>query len=229
MFQAEKTGLEALAEPKNIDVPKVFDVGEFEDQAYILLEYKASAKPGGDFSEKFGEQLANLHKNTADSFGFTEDNYIGSLPQKNGSCSNAAEFYISERLEPQFKMAKDRKYELGLKDSFFRNISDIIPEEPPALIHGDLWNGNYLVNSSGHPCLIDPAVAYAPREMDISMMKLFGGFDNRIFGTYQEHFPLLRGFEERTKLWQLYYLLVHLNLFGTGYRNSVTDIIRRFS
>lgn len=229
MFQAEKTGLEALAKPENIDVPKVFDIGEFEGWAYLLLEFKASAEPSGNFSEKFGKQLADLHRNTADSFGFAEDNYIGSLPQQNKSCSNAADFYISERLEPQFKMAKDRKYELGLKETFFRNVADIIPEEPPALIHGDLWNGNYLVNSSGHPCLIDPAVAYAPREMDIAMMKLFGGFDENIFYSYQEHFPLLPGFEKRTKLWQLYYLLVHLNLFGTGYKNSVTEIIKLYS
>lgn len=229
MFQAEKTGLETLAKPKNIDIPKVFDVGEFEDKAYLLLEFKSSAKPNRDFSEKFGEQLANLHKNTADSFGFTEDNYIGSLPQQNRSCSNAADFYISERLEPQLKTAKDSKYELGLKASFFRNIAEIIPEEPSALIHGDLWNGNYLINSSGYPCLIDPAAAYAPREMDIAMMKLFGGFDEKIFDSYQEHFPLLPGFEERTRLWQLYYLLVHLNLFGTGYINSVTKIIKVFN
>lgn len=229
MFQAEKTGLESLAKPEIIDVPKVYDVGEFKGQAYLLLEYKSSASPSPDFSELFGEQLSGLHRITSDSFGFIGDNYIGSLPQQNGNRLNAADFYISERLEPQLRMARDRNYDLELKESFFKNISGIIPDEPPALIHGDLWNGNYLVNSSGNPCLIDPAVAYAPREMDIAMMKLFGGFDNRIFNSYQQHFPLLPGFEERTELWQLYYLLVHLNLFGTGYQKSVTDIINRYS
>ena len=109
------------------------------------------------------------------------------------------------------------------------NISAIIPDEKPALIHGDLWGGNYLVNGNGDPCLIDPATAFAPREMDLSMMQLFGGFDKELFNSYKKEFPLESGFEERIPLWQLYYLLVHLNLFGAGYKSQVTSIIKQFS
>lgn len=229
MFEAEKSGLEQLARPGVIDIPEVLAVGKIKDTAYLLLEYKASAPKALDFAETFGKQLAALHKTTSDEFGFSEDNYIGSLSQKNRSSKTAADFYISQRLEPQLKMAKDQGHSLQITGDFFKNISKIIPNEPPALIHGDLWNGNYLVNEKGKPCLIDPATAYAPREMDLAMMKLFGGFDPKIFNVYDEVFPLISGFEKRIPLWQLYYLLVHLNLFGSGYKNSVTTILKSFS
>ncbi|MGM1056845.1 MAG: fructosamine kinase family protein [Bacteroidota bacterium] len=228
MFTAEKTGLEILKKAGNIDVPKVFEIGEFKSKAYLLLEYKASAKPTENFWNLFGKQLAGLHKNTASKFGLENDNYIGSLPQQNNFCTTPAEFYISQRLEPQLKLAKDKHYDLPISENFFRNISEIIPRESPSLIHGDLWNGNYLVNSYGNPCLIDPAIAYAPREMDLAMMKLFGGFNQQVFESYHNEFPLSTGFEERIPLWQLYYLLVHLNLFGTSYKSKVMGIIKRF-
>src|SRR5690606_24016845 len=101
--------------------------------------------------------------------------------------------------------------------------------EAPALIHGDLWNGNYLIDDSGNPCLIDPAVCFASREMDLAMMQLFGGFSEEVFNVYNEAFPLAKGWKTRTHLWQLYYLLVHLNLFGSGYYNHVNTIIRKYS
>ena len=229
MFAAEKAGLEALQKPAVIDVPKVLGVGEIENTSYLLLEYKESAAKSSTFWEDFGKQMAALHKTTSEEFGFHQDNYIGSLPQSNNASATAADFYISERLEPQLKMARNRGYDLGVTKSFFKNISAIIPDEKPALIHGDLWGGNYLVNGHGNPCLIDPATAFAPREMDLSMMQLFGGFDKELFKTYEEEFPLESGFEKRIPLWQLYYLLVHLNLFGTGYKAQVTSIIKQFS
>jgi len=229
MFEAEKAGLEELQRPKVIDVPNVLGIGEIENTSYLLLEYKASAAKSSTFWEDFGKQMAALHKTTSEEFGFHQDNYIGSLPQRNKAATSATDFYISERLDPQLKMAKNRGYDLGVTKSFFRNISAIIPDEKPALIHGDLWGGNYLVNENGDPCLIDPATAFAPREMDLSMMKLFGGFDQKLFESYEEEFPLESGFQERIPLWQLYYLLVHLNLFGAGYKAQVTSIIKQYS
>ncbi|OEY71774.1 fructosamine kinase family protein [Salegentibacter salarius] len=229
MFEAEKAGLEALQKPKVIDVPNILGIGKIENTSYLLLEYKESTAKSSTFWEDFGKQMAALHRTTSEAFGFHQDNYIGSLPQQNNASVSAAEFYISKRLDPQLKMAKDKGYDLGVTRSFFSNISAIIPDEKPALIHGDLWGGNYLVNGNGDPCLIDPATAFAPREMDLSMMQLFGGFDKELFKTYEKEFPLDSGFEERIPLWQLYYLLVHLNLFGAGYKAQVTSIIKQFS
>jgi len=229
MFEAEKKGLQELAKANVIDIPETLRCGTINQQSYLLLEYKSSAPKTSNFWEIFGEQLALLHKKTSDSFGFKKNNYIGSLPQYNDSRNSAAEFYIKMRLEPQVKMAFDHGFQLGVPDSFYKNCEDLIPDELPALIHGDLWNGNFLTNEKGKPCLIDPAVAYAPREMDLGMMKLFGGFDTKLFQTYNEVNPLHENWEERIPLWQLYYLLVHLNIFGSGYYSQVASIFKKFS
>jgi fructosamine-3-kinase len=229
MFEAEKLGLEKLMAPGVIDIPKPIKTGQIGSKAFLVLEYIQSSEKTSDFWELFGEQIAKLHKITSETFGFEKDNYIGSLPQLNEKQDTAASFYVEMRLEPQLKMAKDRGFKLNVPASFFKNCGNLIPNESPSLIHGDLWNGNYLVNSKGYPCLIDPAVAFAPREMDLAMMKLFGGFNPQLFSTYNEIFPLVMGWKERIPLWQLYYLLVHLNLFGAAYRSQVTSILRKFS
>jgi fructosamine-3-kinase len=228
LFQKEAKGLTEIRKTKAIDVPAVLGHGKFKKKTYLVLEYKSPGKKSNDFWRFFGHQLAEMHRSTQTKFGFFEDNYIGSLPQLNAPSQTASEFYIKQRLRPQFSMAQEQGYQFRSLDRFFKTIQQLIPEEPPALIHGDLWSGNFLVNSDQKPCLIDPAVAYASREMDIAMMKLFGGFDNKIFSTYQESFPLESNWNERILLWQLYYVLVHVNLFGGGYYKQAKDIISRY-
>jgi fructosamine-3-kinase len=136
---------------------------------------------------------------------------------------------LNERLIPQLKLAKDRGFDLAVTNQFLKKVSEIVPDEAPALVHGDLWNGNYLTDETGAPVLIDPAVAYASRETDLAMMQLFGGFPAEVYKMYDEIFPMKPNWKERLPLWQLYYLLVHLNLFGRGYLAQVTSIIKRFS
>lgn len=229
MFEAEKLGLEKLLEPKKIDVPRPLNTGEIDNKSYLLLEHKESAPMHPDFWKIFGEQLANLHQVSAQVFGLEKDNYIGSLPQYNENKSSASEFYIEMRLKPQLKISKEKGFELKVSSSFFKNIEKEIPDEKPSLVHGDLWNGNFIINKEGKPCLIDPATAYAPREMDIGMMHLFGGFNDQLFEIYNEVFPLEKGWQNRIELWELYYLLVHLNIFGGAYRSQVTSIISKYS
>ena len=228
MFDAEKMGLEELRKPGVIDVPLPLKTGVTDSQSHLLLEYKSSGNKAPDFWEVFGRQMAELHRQTSEKFGLEKDNYIGSLPQYNEARDTAADFYIEMRLEPQIKMAMDKGFDLKVSDEFYKNCAEIIPAEEPSLVHGDLWNGNYLVNAEGYPCLIDPAVAFAPREMDLGMMKLFGGFHDKLFSSYKEVFPLQPGWEERIPLWQLYYLLVHLNIFGASYKSQVTSIISKY-
>ena len=229
MFEAEKEGLETLKSSGTIDIPEVYSCGNTGSTAYLLLEHKPEGKKRPDFWELFAEELASLHRSSAPEFGFHSSNYIGSLPQYNESSSSAADFYISQRLEPQVRMASERGFSFKGMDRIYRNISSEIPEEPPALIHGDLWSGNYLVNGDGRPCLIDPAVCYGPREMDLAMMKLFGGYPEKAFERYSDSFPTQPGFTARIPLWQLYYLLVHLNIFGSSYLSRVEGIFRRYS
>ncbi|MFI2741099.1 fructosamine kinase family protein [Zhouia sp. PK063] len=228
MFAAEAIGLKTLAKTQAFKTPKVISHGEFANQSYLILEYIHSGSMGKSFWLNFGKQLARLHKTTNLYFGLETHNYIGSLPQYNTKTENLPSFYIEQRLEPQFKLASKKGYSFTI-NSFYKNLEQIIPNEQPALIHGDLWSGNYLVDENGYPALIDPAICFGSREMDIAMMHLFGGFSSKVFDYYHQSFPLIEEWKRRLSIWQLYYLLVHLNLFGSSYYASVSNIIKQFS
>lgn len=230
MFQKEAFALEELAKTNSFRIPKVVCTAELNNHAYLILEYIETGSENDKFWEDFGVCLASLHKNTNHEFGWKSPNYIGSLAQYNAYCESSAEFYISQRLLPQFKLASQNGFRFQNLDSFFKNVSGLIPKaEKPALIHGDLWSGNYMVDAHQTPVLIDPAICFASREMDLAMMQLFGGFPAEVFDVYQTHFTLEPNWKSRIKLYQLYYLLVHLNLFGKSYLNSVQQIIRNYS
>lgn len=230
MFEAEAKGLQLLKNTNTFKIPEAISFGKTESHAYLFLEYITPGNRSPEFDKNFGISLAKLHQNTAPYFGLDHDNYIGSLPQKNdGKHTTSADFYIEKRLIPQLKLANTKGFDFQNLDTFIKNIQNEIPNEPPALIHGDLWNGNYLADSIGNPCLIDPAVCFASREMDLAMMQLFGGFDDEVFQSYNEAFPQEKNWKSRTDLWQLYYLLVHLNLFGSSYYNSVNTILKKYS
>lgn len=229
MFEAEAEGLSILKASESFRIPEIINCGIESEQAYLLLENIEQGAISNRFWTDFAEQLAKLHRSSNSKFGLDHSNYIGSLTQRNSHHDVASEFYIDERLEPQFSSVRKQGYPFSNLDSFYKNISEIIPKENPSLIHGDLWSGNYLVSSKGEPVLIDPAVAFAPREMDLAMMQLFGGFPAKVFSIYNEIFPLTENWESRIPLWQLYYLLVHLNLFGSGYLSRVEQIVKSYS
>jgi fructosamine-3-kinase len=232
MFVKESNGLTVLAKSGTFTIPNVILTGEDDAQAFIVMEFIESRTRENNFWENFGRSLAELHRVSNDKFGFEEDNYIGSLKQSNRQHNKWIDFFIEERLEPQLKMA----YAKGLlneKDKMifqklFTRLDELIPVETPSLLHGDLWSGNFITGKSGEPCIFDPAVYFGHREMDLSMSKLFGGFDQPFYDSYQEGFPLEDGFEERISVHNLYPLLVHVNLFGGGYVNNVRTIVKRF-
>lgn len=229
MFEAEKEGLNVLRKTNAIKVPEVFLTGNYNDISYLILEYFPPGPKKENFWEDFGEKMALLHQNTNKKFGFNNSNYIGSLPQSNEWCAPATEFYVSQRLDPQFKLASANSYSFKNLNIFYKKLEEIIPKENASLIHGDLWSGNYIVNNHGHACLIDPSVSYGHREMDIAMMHLFGSFNEVLFNVYNEIFPLKDEWQSRLDIWQLYYLLVHLNLFGSSYYGSVENILKKYS
>jgi len=173
-----------------------------------------------------------MHKNTAGHFGLDRDNYMGSLPQSNKMHERWSDFFIEERLQPMVQMAADNKLLTGNDvtsfERVYKNLEGLFTEEDPSLIHGDLWRGNYLIDQSEKPYLIDPAVSYGHREFDIAMTTLFGGFSDGFYNAYNETFPLAKGWEGRVDLWNLYPLLVHLNLFGSGYLGEVRGCLRRY-
>ncbi len=230
MFAKEARGLQLLKKTNSFKIPEVYGQGKIGDNAYLLIEYLSVRDDKTGSWESFARALAELHKNSKDTFGLDHDNYIGSLPQYNNSnLTNAGEFYIEKRLKPQYEIAREKNgFSFGRLDKMFEHIKYFIPDEPPALVHGDLWNGNYMLTANAEPALIDPAVAYAPREMDLAMMKLFGGFPDEAFAAYNEIFPLDKAWKERIDIFQLYYLLVHLNLFGQNYFHPINGIMQRF-
>ncbi len=201
-----------------------------------VLETKpaGAAKETGD-GEKGGSAGNNLIDDgkTKPLFGLDHSNYIGSLPQSNTIHQAWLEFFVTERLEAQLKMARDEGRagsELSrMFEKLYRHLPDFFPDEPPALLHGDLWSGNYMCGNDGLAVIIDPAVYYGHRFMDLGMSKLFGGFTAAFYDAYNDAYPLEASWQKSMDIANLYPLMVHVNLFGGGYINSVKSILRRFS
>jgi protein-ribulosamine 3-kinase len=231
MFEAEKSGLDLLRSAGAIQIPVVIATSVAGPGSFLLMEWIEPGIRKKSFWSDFGKSLARLHRVTAEKFGLGNDNYIGSLPQSNSRHTSWTDFFIRERIEPQMKRAVDSGKTNGPISqlaNLYKRLPEIIPDEKPSLIHGDLWNGNFLVAADGAACLIDPAVYYGHREMDLAMSRLFGGFDSEFYRGYQEEFPLEKGFDSRIDIHNLYPLLVHVNLFGGGYVQQVESILRMF-
>lgn len=240
MFESEAKGLRllhqgVLAYPEaaaGLSVPEVVGCGGDDQYSMLVLEFLESGTMQKDFWEGFGVGLAWLHRNSHSAFGLDHDNYIGSLPQSNRNHATWKDFFMVERLEAQLKMAIDNGRagrELAKEfASLYGTLGALFPEEPPALLHGDLWSGNYMVGPQGKAAIVDPAVYYGHRYMDLGMSKLFGGFAPAFYEAYQAAWPLEKGWQEGIEVANLYPLMVHVNLFGGGYLGSVREILRRF-
>ena len=234
MFIKEANGLNELAKANAIRVPKVLHF----DNELILLEHIQSSSKKKNFFEEFGRQFAEMHNFRSESFGFYEDNFIGSNPQKNipdeQEKDDWVSFYFRRRILYQLKLAEklgNSTEELRKAISKLENkVNEIIgdTQEKPSLLHGDLWNGNFMVDETGSAVLIDPAVYYGHREADLGMTKLFGGFSSEFYHSYNEEYPLQDGFEYRENIYKLYHVLNHLNLFGGGYYSQAMSIIKYY-
>ena len=236
-FRAEAEGLEALKSAGAIRVPEVIARGEDGNESFLLLEYIEEGRRSSHASEELGRRLAQLHM--ADTaayvpdgiFGFLHDNYIGAGFQCNKPAETWTEFFIEQRLRPQFERAAyywdiDERKSI---DRFLDRVDRYLAEpERPSLLHGDLWAGNYMIDSSGEPWLIDPAAYVGHAEADLAMTELFGGFDRRFYDAYRETAGIDPGYADRRDLYNLYHLLNHLNLFGGSYLYSVMSIVKRY-
>ena len=238
MFAAEARGLAWLAEARALRVPEVVAHGP----GFLALELVnfprggVASAPARDFDERLGRGLAALHRFGAPRFGLDHDNFIGRLPQDNAPAGAPgwAEFYRARRLEPQLRLAVDEGHASSRMRRGFERLFAALGElvgaaEPPARLHGDLWGGNLLCDEAGAPCLCDPAVYGGHREIDLAMMRLFGGFGARAFAAYAEAWPLADGHAARVALYQLYPLMVHVNLFGGAYVGQVEAALDRLA
>ena len=232
-FEAEEEGLEAIRDTRAIQVPKVLGLGTDRNFSFLLMEYLVPAGQREDYWERFAGDLAAMHQSPVEeSFGFSKDNWIGAGKQINHPRDSWIRFFRDCRLIPQLTAAEayldtsDRRMAEYLLSHLDRYLFE---PERPSLIHGDLWSGNLITGPDGKGWLIDPAVYRGHPEADLAMTELFGGFPSRFYRTYREIACLEPGYDDRRDLYNLYHLLNHLNLFGSGYLGSVKRVLKRYA
>ncbi|MCK5153023.1 MAG: fructosamine kinase family protein [Spirochaetales bacterium] len=221
----EAQGIKELEKSNTVKVPEVLKV----DDHFLVLKFIFQTSKVKDFQEILGTELAMLHKTTASQFGFYENNHIGSTPQINKFKKTWIDFYLENRLDYQVSISGDK----DIIDTYKKlrvKIPEILEEslEEPCLIHGDLWGGNVISNEAGEPVLIDPAVYYGNREMELAMTRLFGGFTSEFYNSYNSEFPLLTDWKERQNLYKLYHILNHFNLFGSSYKHQALELMKGY-
>ena len=227
-FEAEVVGLKELA--PYVRVPETYMLGEQKDGAYLLMEW---IEPGKGDQKDLAVSLAKLHKVTAPQFGYRKDNYLGTVPQFNHVEEDWWLFFFKNRLESQIVLAQKNNHWnqnrqetfISFKQYVLENFSD--KKIVPSLLHGDLWSGNVFFDQQGEPVFVDPAVSYGDREQDIAMSQLFGGFRPEFLQSYQMVYPLEKNWEKRLPIYQLYYLLAHLNMFGESYGSQVDQLLAK--
>ncbi|MFD2922835.1 fructosamine kinase family protein [Halobacillus naozhouensis] len=235
-FKIEALGLDRIAQTDAINVPKVYDYNQpgKGETGFIVLEWIEEEVGNSRSVEQLGTHLANLHQHTADHFGFDQPTFIGELTQENHWRDSWVEYYRDDRMQPQLQLAVEHNT-LPLKrrerlEQLLSRLDQLLPHHPsPSLLHGDLWGGNYLVGRKGVPYLIDPSILYGDHAFELAFTELFGGFPPPFYAAYEEVMPLPYGYEDMKPLYQLYYLLVHLNMFGESYGPPVDRILARYT
>ena len=234
MLESEAFALQSLQNTQTIGIPNIIAVSSFENKAYLILQFiHSKQKPDSRDLVNFGRHLAKLHLVPTDYFGYPEDNFIGRLTQVNLKSDNWSEFYIKHRLHPQIATAKNSNHLSNISaesiDRLYVKIDALLKDTIPSLLHGDLWSGNYIIANNGQSYLIDPASYYGHAEVDLAMSELFGGFGEDFYIGYNDVKKISANYTHRREIYQLYYLLVHLNLFGRSYEESCARILRKFN
>lgn len=235
-YTTEAAGLHWLAEPRALELPEVLAVVDSPaDRPWLLaLEWIDEGRLDAAGEEALGRGLAALHEAGADAFGGPSLLRIGPIELPNGPAGDWPGLYAEHRLRPLARRAAEHGALPAGTERLIDRVCERLPElagppEPPARLHGDLWSGNVMADTRGRPYLIDPAAYGGHREVDLAMLRLFGGPGERCFAAYAEAFPLADGHQDRVELWQLFPLLVHVVLFGGGYGASVERIARRYA
>lgn len=222
MFEAEAQGLDALAASRTLRVPHPLCTGIAEESAFIVLEYLEMRHASAAGWRQAGELLAAMHRHGTEQFGWARDNTIGATRQCNGWEADWVAFWREHRLGFQLAQAARNGYQGSLQalgGQLMERFPALIDHAPrPSLLHGDLWGGNIGFGERGDPLIYDPATYFGDREADLAMTELFGGFPADFYAAYRAAWPLDAGYRVRKHLYNLYHVLNHLNLFGSGYR-----------
>lgn len=232
MFIAEEAGLSEIASTQTIKVPTPIVHGQTSEHAFLVLEFIEFGNNRKISQTLLGQQLAMLHRQRQPYFGWHRDNTIGSTPQPNSRDVDWLEFLRKNRFQHQLSLAAAKGYRghlqtmgANLCDRLAGFFSGYVPQ--PSLLHGDLWGGNAAVDTEGNPVIFDPACYYGDRETDLAMTELFGGFSPEFYSAYRDTFPLDSGYSIRKTLYNLYHILNHLNLFGSGYLSQAENMMSR--
>ncbi len=228
MFLREFEGLEALRNANGPTVPEPY----CHDRNFLLIEDLKPANRVSNYWKLFGYQLAFLHDQTNNQFGFQHDNYIGSTPQPNLQMDDGYVFFAEQRLiymaQAAYTQGRFGLTECQAVENLASQLPELVPQQPASLIHGDLWRGNVMTDSRGFPAIIDPAAHYGWAEADLAMTSLFGSFPDEFYQAYNEVRPLEPGYRSRFPIYNLYHLLNHVLLFGHGYLGQVKAILKRY-
>ena len=230
MFIAEAAGLQAIAATNTLRVPQVITHGASEGISFLVMEHLPLG--GRNNAKLLGEQLAALHRNTADRYGFAQDNFIGTTPQPNAWTDDWLDFWREQRLGFQLRLAANNGYD-GELQRLGEKLMDALPvffdgyTPQPSLLHGDLWGGNHGFLADGTPVIFDPASYFGDRECDLAMTELFGGYPAEFYAGYQAAWPLDAGYAQRRELYNLYHILNHANLFGGAYIRQAEHLSRQ--
>jgi fructosamine-3-kinase len=231
-FEAEAAGLAELAAARALRVPRTLALGQAGEASFLALEWLEAQAADAACEGRLGVGLAALHAVSAARFGWGRENTIGRTPQHNGWSADWTEFFGERRLRPQLALAIANGFG-PLLDERGARLLELLPgllaahAPAPALLHGDLWGGNWLALPCGEPVIFDPAVYFGDRETDIAMTRLFGGFGGSFYRAYEAAAPLPPGAPQRTELYNLYHVLNHANLFGGGYARQARALIDR--
>lgn len=231
MFEAEAAGLAEIQASGSIRAPQPIACGTADRNAYLVLEFLALEGSAVD-DDRLGRDLAAMHRVASETYGWHQDNTIGSTPQINPRSSDWVVFWRDQRLGYQLSLAAKHGHTGALQrkgDQLLGQLDQLLSGHRPAasLLHGDLWSGNYSGLADGTPVIFDPAVYFGDRETDLAMTELFGGFSPRFYAAYREAYPLEAGYNMRRTLYNLYHVLNHLNLFGGGYKAQAEDMMDR--
>jgi len=228
MFLREVEGLDALRSAQGPTVPEPYCYG----RDFLLMADLTPAARVSDYWRTFGRQLARMHSHTKDQFGFLHDNYIGSTPQPNPWTTDGYSFFGEYRLNHMARSARDQgtldQRECQEVERLAEQLPELVPKQPASLLHGDLWNGNAMTDSKGAPAIIDPAAHYGWAEAELAMTTLFGSFPQEFYQAYEDTRPLEPGYRSRFPIYNLYHLLNHVLLFGSGYLGQVKAVLRGY-
>ncbi|WAZ25717.1 fructosamine kinase family protein [Streptomyces cinnabarinus] len=231
--RAEAAGLRWLGAAGTVRVPAVHG----HDEEWLVTDRVPAGRPSPEAAERLGRGLAALHATGASAFGAPppggpREAYIGLAPMRNAEGADWPRWYAEHRVLPYVRGAVDAGTLSVAEAAVFERVCARLPDlagppEPPARLHGDLWNGNVLWGADGQAWLIDPAAHGGHRETDLAMLHLFGlPHLDRLLAAYQRTAPLSEGWPARIPLHQLFPLLVHAVLFGRGYAEQALAAAR---